>query len=164
VAPFRKDDLVNDELEYDLPFRLMQNSPVALYKGREVFESDIRDLRSRGFEVPRFDCRAWTTENALHDALRVGLKLPDYTGQNFDALDDSLTDIVVPEATGLMVALDNVTDAPRADVLVDVLARASRYWLLFGRIFGVLARTDRPDLAPAQVGAMRPVRRWEPPN
>ena len=55
-----------------------------------------------------------------------------------------------------MVALDNVTDAPRADVLLDVLAGASRWWLLFGRIFGVLARTDDPIYAPPRVGGMRP--------
>ena len=69
-------------------------------------------------------------------------------------------DIVVPEATGLMVALDNITHAPRADVLLDVLARASRWRLLFGRIFGVLARADDAEYTPPRIGSMRPYRRW----
>jgi len=34
-------------------------------------------------------------------------------------------------------ALDHVTEAPRSDLLLDVLAGASRSWLLFGRISGV---------------------------
>lgn len=45
----------------------------------------------------------------------------------------------------MIVALDNMTEAPRADVLFQVLADASRWWLLLGRIFAVLARTDKPD-------------------
>ena len=153
VAPFRID---RDELEHDLPWRLMQNSPVTLYWRREYFEADIRELRERGFVVPSFDCGDWTDEFALHEALRLGLGMPDYTGRNFDALNDSLSEIEVPEESGLMVALDNVTQAPRADVFLDVLANASRWWLLFGRIFGVLARTDDPDYQAPIVGAMRP--------
>jgi RNAse (barnase) inhibitor barstar len=153
VAPFR---LNRDEYEHDLPWRLMQNGPVTLYRRREYFEEDIGALRERGFVVRSFDCREWTDEFALHEALRVGLGMPGYTGHNFDALSDSLSEIEVPEESGMMVALDNVTDAPRADVLLDVLASTSRWWLLFGRIFGVLARTDNPDYGPPIVGAMRP--------
>src|SRR4051812_34976170 len=115
----------------------MMNAPMTIYTRRDLFENDISDLQSRGWEGGDFDCRDWTTEDELHDALRVGLGMPDYTGRNVDAMDDSLGDIEVPEATGLMVALEHATDAPRADVLLDVLASASRWWLLFGRIFGV---------------------------
>lgn len=160
MAPFRPN---RDEYEHDLPWRLMQNGPVTLYWRREYFAQDIGALRERGFVVPLFDCRAWPDEFALHEELRVGLGMPDYTGHSFDALNDSLSEIDVPEESGVMVALDNVTDAPRADVLLDVLAGASRWWLLFGRIFGVLARTDDPNYAPPRVGGMRPAwsgREW----
>ena len=132
MAPFQ---LNRDELQHDLPWRLMQSSPVTLYCRRDYFEED---------------------ESALHEALRLGLGLPHHTGHNFDALNDSLSDIEVPGESGVMVALDHVTDAPRADVLLQVLADASRWWLLFGRIFGVLARTDSPDYDAPLVGAMRP--------
>ena len=160
VAPFDMDRLTNDEGEHDLPFRLMMNSPVTLYTRTELFESDVRDLEGRGYVVPYFDCCAWTTEEQMHDALRIGLGMPDYTGRNFDALNDSLTEVAVPEVTGLMVALDNISDAPRADVLLDVLAGASRWWLLFGRVFGVLARTDDAGYSPPRIGSMEPNRRW----
>lgn len=153
VAPFR---LIRDELEHGLPWRLMQNGPVTLYWRREYFEEDIDALRELGFLVASFDCRDWTDEFALHEALRVGLAMPDYTGHNFDALNDSLSEIEVPDKSGVMVALDNVTDAPGAEVLLQVFADASRWWLLFGRIFGVLARTDNPQYEPPVVGGMRP--------
>lgn len=160
VAPFR---LNRDELEHGLPWRLMQNGPVTLYWRRVYFEEDIGALRERGYVVPSFDCREWPDEVALHEAPRVALGMPSYTGHNFDALNDSLSEIEVPEESGVMVALDNVTDAPCADVLLQVLADASRWWLLFGRIFGVLARTDDGDYEPPLVGAMRPgwnAREW----
>ena len=153
MAPFR---LNRDELEHDLPWRLMQNGAVTLYWRQKYFEEDVGALRERGFVVPSFDCRGWADEFALHEALRIGLGMPDYTGHNFDALNDSLAEIEVSEETGVFVALDHVTDAPRAEVLLDLLASASRWWLLFGRIFGVLARTDNPDYRPPAGGATRP--------
>jgi hypothetical protein len=66
MAPFQ---LNRDELQHDLPWRLMQNSPVTLYCRRDYFEED---------------------ESALHEALRLGLGFPHHTGHNFDALNDSL--------------------------------------------------------------------------
>ena len=160
MAPFR---LNRDEYEHDLPWRLLQNGPVTLYWRKSYFNEDIGALRERGFVVRSFDCREWADEFALHEALRVGLQMPAYTGHNFDALADSLSEIEVPEESCVMVALDNVTDAPRVDVLLDVLAHASRGWLLFGRLFGVLARTDDADFEPPVIGAMRPTwngREW----
>lgn len=78
---------------------------------REYFDEDMRELREVGYVVPYFDCASWKTEDDLHDALRVGLGMPDYTGHNFGALADSLADIKVPEASGMMVALDNLGHA-----------------------------------------------------
>ena len=153
MAPFR---LNHDEVEHPLPWRLMQNGPITLYRRPELFEEDQRELRELGFVVAYFDCASWATEDDLHDALRLGLGMPDYTGRNFDALADSLADIDVPETSGLMVALDGIGRAPRSEVLLDVLAEASRWWLLFGRIFGVIARTDDPAYEPPLVGATRP--------
>ncbi len=94
------------------------------------------------YSVARFDCSSWASEAELCADFKAGLHMPDYTGLGFDAINDSLSEIDVPDDTGLMVALDNFSEAHRADVLLDVLANASRRWLLFGRIFGVLIRTD----------------------
>jgi hypothetical protein len=51
MAPFRPN---RDEYEHDLPWRLMQNGPVTLYRRREYFAEDISALRERGFVVPSF--------------------------------------------------------------------------------------------------------------
>ncbi len=152
MASFR---LGHDEVEFELPWRLMQNGPVTLYRRREYFEDDIAELQSREFEIRRFDCLTWDSESAMHDDLRSGLGLPDYTGKNFDALDDSLADIEVPEHSGVMVALDNFSGSRSNEILLQVLANASRWWLLFGRIFGVLVRTDDAPYDGPVIGAMQ---------
>lgn len=106
------------------------------------------------YRVRRFDCSLWRSEDHLHATVKTGLELPSYTGSGFDALADSLTEIEVPEATGMFVALDNFSEAHRGDVLLDVLASASRWWLLFGRVFCVALRTDDSHYAgPVLTGA-----------
>lgn len=141
MAPFR---LGYDELQHELPWLLMLNGPVTKYWRHEYFEEDVEDLQRRGFVVQRFDCARWRDAAMMFDDLKAGLGLPAYTGSGFDALADSLTDIDVPEPTGMMVALDNFNSLEEGDMLLHVLGAASRWWLLFGRLFAVLIRTDDP--------------------
>lgn len=155
MAPFR---LAHDELRHELPWRLMQNGPVTKYLCRNVFAADLDELEQRHYLVTRFDCSSWDSEGDLHADLKRGLELPEHTGANYDALEDSLADIDVPDSGGLVIALDNFTEANRSDVLLQVLAHASRWWLLFGRILVVALRTDDARYEGPVVGGTRP--RW----
>ena len=62
----------------------------------------------------------------------------------------------VPEAGGLAVVLDNFSGSEERNAqLLRVLADASRWWLLFGRVFVVLLRTDDAHYeGPRDLGAM----------
>ena len=152
MAPFR---LGHDEYQHELPWRLMQNGPVTKYWRQELFQEDIEQLQSLGFDIARFDCLTWTDEISTRDALVRGLHMPDSTGSNFNALADSLTDIEVPDEGGLVLALDNFTEGERNEALLSLFASASRYWLLFGRLFFVILRTDDPSYrGPVTLGAM----------
>lgn len=99
MAPFR---LGHDELQHELPWLLMRNGPVTKYWRRDVFEQDLDGMLARGYRVRRFDCSRWRSEDDLHSTLKAGLELPAYTGSGFDALADSLTDIEVPEESGVL--------------------------------------------------------------
>jgi hypothetical protein len=70
-----------------------------------------------------------------------------------------LTDIGVPETSGVLVALDNFSEAHRGDVLLSVLAAASWWWLLFGRVFCVVLRTDDNQYVGPLVGGAALVER-----
>jgi len=152
VTPFRLD---HDELLHPLPWRLMQNGPVTKYCGREAFAGDLAELGDLRFRVARFDVQSWDDDILeMRAVLRDELGMPSYTGGNFDAIADSLTDIEVPEEGGLVIALDNFSASGSNETLLDVLATASRYWLLFGRLFIVLFRTDDGKyVGPANLGA-----------
>lgn len=148
MAPFRHR---HDELQHELPWLLMQNGPVTKYWRREYFEEDIAELLRRDYWVPRFDCSSWRNEREMHKVLKAGLRLGDYIGDNLQALEESVEYAPIPDHSGLMVALDNFTDANHR--LLDTLAYASRWSLLFGRILGVLLRTDDAAYEGKSVGA-----------
>ena len=101
----------------------------------------------------------------MYVELRDELGNQDYTGMNFDALADSLTDMVVPEEGGVVIALDNFTESRRTDTLLDVLARASRWWLLSGGFLpSSCGRTDPGYRGPDSLGAGQPLwnrREWQ---
>lgn len=140
MTPFR---LGHDEYQHELPWRLMQNGSVTIYWRPEVLDTDVAELGRHGFVARRFDCSSWESDSAMLADLCSGLALPYETLANFDALDDSLTDMDVPEAGGLAIVLDNFDGgSERNEVLIHVLAEASRWWLLFGRLVVVLLRTD----------------------
>ena len=152
MASFR---VGHDEYQHELPWQLMQNGPVTKYMERTGLDEDVAELQRLGFVVRRFSCAEWRSEGEMHTALKAGLELPSYTGKGLDALEDSLTDIDVPEAGGLAIVLDDFTDREsRNTKLIHVLARTSRWWLLFGRIVVVLLRTDDPRYeGPVDLGA-----------
>lgn len=157
MASFRQDRLTDEHEHYTLPFMLMQNGYVTTYWRREVLDEDAAELRRLGFTVHEFDCAAWSDDASMHDELRVVLGLPDYTGQNFDALDDSLMDMDIPDDSGVAIVLDNFDDRRRRDkILLNVLARSARHWLLFGRLQPVLIRVvDRNYESPTDLGGTR---------
>jgi hypothetical protein len=133
----------------------MQNGPVTKYWRREYFTEDLSELSSLGVRIAHFDVRSWGDDvSKMRDVLRDELGMPSYTGDNFDAIADSLTDIDVPDDGGLVIGLDNFTASDTNEVLLDVLAAASRRWLLFGRLLVVLLRTDNGQYeGPTSLGA-----------
>lgn len=62
-----------------------------------------------------------------------------------------------PESGGLAIVLDDFNGSlERTDDLIHVLAKASRWWLLFGRLVVVLLRTDDVRYeGPRDLGATR---------
>ena len=154
MAPFR---LHHDELRHELPWLLMQNGPVTKYRQpgplRAGSRDDARPRVSRAaLRLPIVELRRPSACGTQGD-----LELPVYTGSNFGALADSLTDIEVSEESGVLVALDNFSERHRGDLLLEVMASASRWWLLFGRVFCVVVRTDDRQYEGPPLGGTPPI-------
>jgi hypothetical protein len=90
----------------------------------------------------------------MYDDLQAGFGLPPSV-VNLNAFRDVLKDIDVPDVGGVAVVLRAAGAAiDRAEPVIEALADASRYWLLFGRRFVVLAQTHDPRYqGPAHLGA-----------
>ncbi|WP_059011028.1 barstar family protein [Streptomyces specialis] len=83
---------------------------------------------------------------------REALRLPDWSGANWDALDDSLRDLAWLPADGCLIdvaaAQRMLAERPRERaVLLDVLARADAAWAARGGPFTVVLRCATPEQA-----------------
>jgi hypothetical protein len=73
-----------------LDFDLLRESPVTLYRSREVLAEHLAWLRRHGYAVHELDCSGWSSEADFHDAVSRTLGFPGYYGRNLDAFNDCL--------------------------------------------------------------------------
>jgi hypothetical protein len=158
-----------DEYENRFDWRILRDGGIALYWRREYFDSDIDWLGQQNYQVFPFDCHEWNSDNLMHTAFQRTLSFPAYYGRNLDALGDCLKDLSVPEMGGVALALSRFdsyakgagaarmhSSRPKAEVVLDVIARSSRYFLLTGRRLLALVQTDDPHLHFENLGGISP--------
>jgi RNAse (barnase) inhibitor barstar len=108
--------------------------------------SDIEWFEKEKYNIVRFDCSTWTNEYKMHQDFFDKLKLPDYYGSNYDALNECLEDIEIKD-TGLVIAcehFDQLKNKTR-QTLLNVFDRASRFHLLMGNRVINLLQVDNPE-------------------
>ena len=108
--------------------------------------SDIEWFRKEKYNVVRFDCSIWTDEDIMHHDLNDKLKLPDYYGSNYDALDECLEDIEIKD-TGLIIVFEHFDQLQNdtRQTLLNIFDRASRFHLLMGNRVINLVQVDNPE-------------------
>ena len=145
-----------------LDWTLLRNGPVTLYYRSEILGTDLAWLQEQGYHVDQFDCMGWHTVDALHDAVAIQLKFPDYYGRNLHAFNDCLSDLLIPEQSGRVLVFHRYDSfAARfrevAWQVLDIVAVQSRYFLLVEQRLIALVQSDDPRIAFAPLGAC-PVR------
>ena len=154
MASFTDDEVVREALDWVI----LRDGGIALYWRASVLEADLQQLRTRDYEVKDIDASLWLTEEAMHEALAVELRLPAYYGRNLDALDDSLvSDLQVSRVGGLVIVLrhyDKAVERDVADVVLDILAKACRCHMLQGERLLVLVQSDDPQISFRSLGAV----------
>lgn len=137
-----------------LDWSILQKGWTSMYWKKEILETDLTWFKSENYSIVDFDCKTWTDEKEMHKQLKQKLNFPDYYGENFDALNDCLSDIEILD-TGQIVTfrhLDNF-DVRRVQILLDVFANNARQQMLFGKRLIVLAQVDNPNYQLDHVGA-----------
>lgn len=153
MAPFTQ----QEEHENRLDWQILRDGSIALYWRREFLDEDILWFRQHNYQIFSFNCDRWASSEEMHADFQRTLNFPGYYGRNLDALNDCLGDLAVPDAGGTALALSRfdayakgpgaaplASGRPEAEIVLDLLARASRFFLLTGRRLLTLVQTDDP--------------------
>lgn len=117
-----------------LRLRLRDASRSGVYrvaKSEEVVEA-ARETGLRLETVP------FAAKPALLKNIAAALTFPDWFGQNWDALEDCLTDLSWSSKAGHVLLFDGARAGDDFGVLVDVLDSSAQYWASRGKPFFAL--------------------------
>jgi RNAse (barnase) inhibitor barstar len=148
-----------------LDWRLLHNSPIALYYRAEILAEDLAWLRTQGYAVDEFDSSKWDSAAGFHSDVELRLGFPDYYGQNLDAFNDCMRDIEIPNSGGRAIVFHRFdTFAKRepsvAQAVLDIMAKSAWRSLLVGRRLLTLVQSDDPGIMLETVGAHPVI--WNP--
>lgn len=141
-----------------LDWQLLQNSPIALYHNTEVLAQDMKWFETSGYAVLPLPVGIWSSLGEFLDALAQLLHFPAYFGRNLNALNDCLSDIEVPQESGLVVVLPEFqrfasSHPSGAQAVLEIFADVFRRFLLTGQRFLVLVHSSDPGISFEPVGA-----------
>jgi hypothetical protein len=159
--------------ENALDYVAIRDGGILVYRNLNYLEENIQWLGDRGYRIHRFDCSAWISDEAMHKSLRDELSFPDYYGNNFNALDEVIADLEVPEDGGValvFLAYDAYADGPgtsltgtgvdQAKIVLDILSRASHSFLLTGKRFLVMVQSNDPAMHYEDLGGRAAQWNW----
>lgn len=163
MAPFTQPDKYGNRLDW----KILRDGGIALYWRREFFDKDLDWFRQENYQMFSFDCTRWASPEEMHTDFQQTLTFPSYYGKNLSALNDCLSDLPVPDVGGIALVLSRfdayangpgtdpvASGRPEAEVVLDILARASRYFLLTGRRLLSLVQTDDPRIRFENLGCV----------
>ena len=148
-----------------LDWMLLQNSPITLYYERSILAEDVNWFSAHKYKIATLASTHWKSPQEALAAIGTALDFPDYFGGNFNALNDCLSDVAIPQEGGLVLVLQEFQAfseyfPSEAQVLLDILASNARQFLLTGQRFLALVHSTNPRQEFNPVGAT-PVM-WNP--
>jgi RNAse (barnase) inhibitor barstar len=156
-----------------LDWHLFQNGAIVLYFRPATLLEDIQWLQAHRYSVFEFRCEKWQSEQFVHEDFRRVLGFPGCYGSNFDALNDCLSDISIPEDGGVALVFHHFdayskaagakrtpVDRTHAEVILDIVADCSRFFLLTGQRFVALVQSDDPTIRFERLGCVDAT--WNP--
>jgi len=161
-----------EERRETLDWVILRDGGVALYWRREYLDEDLEWFRRESYQLYPFNCEKWIS-GGMHADFERTLNFPSCYGHNLDALHDCLEDLSVPEKGGTVIVLnrfDAFHESRRAaplpfgrregEIVLDILARVSRYFLLTGRRFLTLVQSDDPCIQFDKLGCLAALWNW----
>jgi RNAse (barnase) inhibitor barstar len=116
--------------------RLQDPAKSGVYRASRADE--IEDaVRGGKLNFARVSLQGIADKTALLRTIAAALGFPDWFGENWDALEDCLTDLSWREAQGHVLVFEGFQFLPEDDlgVLIDVLISAAEFWAGEGKPF-----------------------------
>ena len=112
------------------------------------------------FNVVDMNAKKWNPKN-VHKNLKEQLAFPDYYGENLNAFRDCFSDMYNERYRGLVMIFRHFDafaehDKSYAEMLLDIIAKTSREWLLTGQKLICLIQSNDPDIWFKEVGGNSP--------
>jgi RNAse (barnase) inhibitor barstar len=149
----------------DAGFELLRASPVTRFTDPAMMAEEVRALEADGYRCVRLDCSAWAGEADFHAAVAPALEFPDYYGRNLAAFNDCIKSIKLTECRGLVLVFTHWeafarAAGDRAWAVLDIIACASRFRLVYGDRLLALLHVADPALRFEPVGRVGVVPSW----
>jgi hypothetical protein len=152
-----------------LDWQILRAGGIHLYWRLEYLIEDTKWFADHDYDVFELACQTWKSRDDMFSDFASVLRLPDYFGRNLDALDECIADLPLTENRGAVIVLTRFDayaagagSAPmervknEAEVVLDIIASASRFHLLNGNRLFALVQTDDPQLRFGVLGGKSP--------
>jgi hypothetical protein len=152
-----------------LDWQILRDGAIHLYWRSEYLAEDERWFADHGYRLYRFDCSTWTSSDEMFADFGRVLEFPDWWGRNINALDECMADLAIGTGAGAALLLSNfdiyffgsgaatlMSGRIEAEVVLDIISRASQFQLLNGRRLVALIQTKDPKLHIGKLGGMAP--------
>ncbi|MEL7119554.1 MAG: barstar family protein [Bacteroidota bacterium] len=143
-----------------LDYYILRDGSISMYHKQTFLSQDIHELEKIGYRIVDFNTSKWT-KKTVHRHLKEGLDFPDYYGENLNAFDDCIWDLITSEKKGLVLVFrffDEFVslDKSYSEGLLDVLACQARSWLLHQKGLICLLHSSDPNLFFHKLGGLSP--------
>ncbi|HLY60845.1 MAG TPA: barstar family protein [Terriglobia bacterium] len=161
-------------------WQMLREGGISLYRRNEYLADDMQWLAGQNYTIYEFDCGRWNSEDEMYSEFERVMRFSEWWGptwgHNMDAFEDCLSDLPIRKDGGAVLVLRRFNiyasgagsalghnGLTKADILLDVLVRACRFFLLTGRRLITLVHTENPDIQFGPLGAVSPAwnrREW----
>jgi len=139
---------------------ILKDGPICKYYKNSILDEDVNWFIENRFDVYDLNVKKWNKNN-MHKEIKSNLNFPDYYGENLNAFDDCLGDMMNPRYKGVVIVFRGfdeffINARTSAEAILDIIAQESRTWLLEGQKLIALVQSNNPNLELPKLGGTNP--------
>ncbi len=147
--------------ENDLDMLILKNGSIVMYHNTVILEEDIKWFEKSRYEILDINVQNWNSKN-FHKKVKENFNFPDYYGENMNAFEDCLSDLLNKKYRGLLIVLRNIDiiaeqDRNLTEGFLGIISSISRRWLLYSQFLIGAIQSNDPDIHFGTLGGEKPL-------